>query len=83
MQWPGTELARSHLFDDVRQVVLERRMTLAARDYVGLLSTVSAYLELSAADRETVLRRILEVVPDRVDVVGDITLHLARLAGDA
>lgn len=82
MQWPGTELSRSDLFGDVRQVVLERRMTLTAHDYVGLLSTISAYLELPAAIRQGVLTSIRDVVPDHVDVVGDITLHLARLVGD-
>ena len=82
MQWPGTELTRSDLFDDVRQVVLVRRMTMTAHDYVGLLSTVSAYLELPAAARTVVLAAIRRALPCRVDVVGDITLHLARLAGD-
>jgi SAM-dependent methyltransferase len=78
MQWPGTELAASDLFTDVRQVVLERRTTVAADDYIGLLSTISAYLELTPTDRESALARIRDVLPERVDVVGDITLHLAR-----
>lgn len=77
-QWPGTELTSSELFTDVRQLVLERRETVARRDYLGLLSTVSAYLGLTATDRETVLGRIYDVLPEHVEVVGDITLHLAR-----
>jgi SAM-dependent methyltransferase len=80
MQWPGTELSASDLFTDVRQVELPRRTTVSARDYVGLLSTISAYLELAPADREAALVRIHEVLPERVAVVGDITLHLARRA---
>ncbi|MBD3925330.1 class I SAM-dependent methyltransferase [Nocardioides cavernae] len=82
MQWPGTELSRSELFTDVRQVELDRRTTVSALDYVGLLSTVSAYLELPPIDREAAFGRILAVLPPQVDVVGDITLHLARLASD-
>jgi hypothetical protein len=50
---------------------------------VGLLSTVSAYLGLDPAVRGTVMQRIHDVLPEQVDVVGDITLHLARLASDA
>ena len=55
LQWPSTELSTSGLFTDVTQVVLEQRTTVSARDYVGLLSTVSAYLELEPADREAAL----------------------------
>lgn len=79
-QWPGTELSECGLFTDVRQVELERRATVPARDYVGLLSTISAYLELAPNDRRAALARIHDVLPDRVDVASDITLHLARRA---
>jgi SAM-dependent methyltransferase len=79
VQWPGTELARSDLFTEVRHSGIERRATMSARDYVGHLSTISAYLELSDPVRERVLDRILTVLPDRVALVADITLHLARV----
>lgn len=79
MQWPGTELAQSDQFTDVRQSSIERRATVSARDYVGHLSTISAYLELPDPVREHVLGRILEVLPERVTLVADITLHLARV----
>jgi SAM-dependent methyltransferase len=80
IQWPGTELTRSDLFTDVRQSVIERRITMTARDYVGHLSTISAYLELPDADRQQVLNRIDQVLPQQVSVAADLTLHLARLA---
>ena len=80
MQWPGTELTRSDLFTDVRQSIIERRITMTARDYVGHLSTISAYLELPDSDRQQVLNRIAEVLPEQVSVAADLTLHLARLA---
>ncbi len=79
MQWPGTELSQSDRFTDVRQSSIERRMTASARDYVGHLSTVSAYLELPDPVREHVLGRILTVLPERMTLVADITLHLARV----
>jgi hypothetical protein len=78
MQWPGTELAASDLFVDVRQSAIERRTTMSASDYLGHLSTISAYLELPAPVREPVFRRIRRVLPERVAVAGDLTLHLAR-----
>ncbi len=83
LQWPGSELEASEWFGDVRQVLVERRSTVPAVDFVGLLSTVSAYLELDPDVRDTVLRRIHGVLPDRVAVAADITLHLARRVSDA
>jgi SAM-dependent methyltransferase len=79
MQWPGTELERSGLFTDVRQTVLMRRPTLSPDEYVGHLATVSAYLELEETERDEVLRRIHDALPERVAIVADLTLHLARL----
>lgn len=78
LQWPSTELAASELFTDVRQVVIEVRTTVPATDYVGLLSTVSAFLVLPPPDRQAALDQVLAALPEQVDVVGDIRLHLAR-----
>lgn len=78
MQWPGTELLDSPWFTDVRQSVIEQRTPMTAADYVGHLSTVSAYLQLPAPRRREVLGAILAVLPARVQMVGDIWLHLAR-----
>jgi SAM-dependent methyltransferase len=79
MQWPGTELLRSDVFTDVRQSTIERRTTMSALDYIGHLSTISAYLELPDPTRKQVLHQIHEVLPDQVTLVADLTLHLARL----
>jgi len=78
MQWPGTELRTSEHFTDVRQVVIERRLTVDGDGYVGQLSTVSAYLQLPAAQREEVFRRIAGVLPGTVELSADIIVHLAR-----
>ncbi len=78
LQWPSTELSASPLFTDVTQVVLEVRTTVPARDYVGLMSTVSAFLVLPPDTRQVALEQVLAALPDQVDVVGDIRLHLAR-----
>ncbi|MGR6318830.1 class I SAM-dependent methyltransferase [Micromonospora soli] len=78
MQWPGTELQRSGWFADVQQSVIERRWTMSARDYVGLLSTISAYLELPTWEQEQVYSRIMQVLPATVEIAADITVHLAR-----
>jgi SAM-dependent methyltransferase len=78
MQWPGTELQRSDWFTDVEQVVIPRRLTMSASDYVGHLSTISAYLELPAAAQEQVFSQIMQVLPETVDIVADIVAHLAR-----
>jgi SAM-dependent methyltransferase len=78
MQWPGTELQRSEWFTDVRQAVLRRRLAMSAEDYVGHLSTVSAYLGLPAAQQEQVYDRIRQVLPETVEINADIIAHLAR-----
>ncbi len=78
MQWPGTELRRSGWFADVRQSVIARRVTVSASDYVGHLSTVSAYLELPVPVREQVFRRIERVLPRTVELAADVIVHLAR-----
>ena len=67
MQWPGTELQRSEWFADVQQSVIERRLTMSARDYVGHLSTISAYLELPDSEQEQVYSRIMQVLPETVE----------------
>lgn len=78
MQWPGTELQRSELFRDVRQEVVERRLTVTALDYIGHLSTISAYLQLPEAVREQVYEAIAQVLPETVELDAEITVHLAR-----
>jgi SAM-dependent methyltransferase len=82
MQWPGTELQRSEWFADVRQFVIEQRLTMSARDYVGYLSTISAYLQLPARRREQAYGQIIQALPETVEVAADIIVHLARRPGD-
>lgn len=81
MQWPGTELQRSGLFTDVRQVKLERRLVQPASDYVDHLSTVSYYLQFPEPTRSEALAAILGALPDTVEIAADTTLHLARPVG--
>ncbi|NGO80987.1 class I SAM-dependent methyltransferase [Streptomyces sp. YC504] len=78
MQWPGTELQRSEWFGGVEQAVIERRLVMSARDYVGHLSTVSAYVVLPASEQEQVFSQIIQVLPETVEIAADITVHLAR-----
>lgn len=78
MQWPGTELQRSPLFLDVRQSAIERRLTMSAPDYLGYLSTVSAYLQLPPSTRQQAFDAIARVLPGTVEITADIIVHLAR-----
>ncbi|MFF4818317.1 class I SAM-dependent methyltransferase [Kitasatospora sp. NPDC001309] len=78
LQWPGTELQRSERFDQVQQLLLPRRLTIGPEEYLGHLSTVSAYLMLPEDARAEVFRRILAVLPERVGLDADITVHLAQ-----
>jgi SAM-dependent methyltransferase len=78
MQWPGTEMQRAQWFDDVAQYVIERRLTMSAFDFVGHLSTVSAYLVLPPHERALVFGRISRAIPPTVEIIADITVHLGR-----
>ncbi|MDQ2814871.1 MAG: class I SAM-dependent methyltransferase [Actinomycetota bacterium] len=78
MQWPGTELQASEFFTGVQQLVIERRLTMSARDYVGHLSTISAYLELPSPEQEQVYSLIMRVLPETVEIAADVLVHLAR-----
>ncbi|MGN6412653.1 hypothetical protein [Flexivirga sp.] len=78
MHWPATELVGDARFVDLRETVLEQRLTFARADWIGYLSTVSAYLVLSEEDRAAAFAAIGDVLPDAVDVHADVTLHLAR-----
>lgn len=80
MEWPGSELADDARFTDVRQESIPRGSTISADEYVGCLSTVSAYLMLAADVRDALLDRIRAVLPERVDIDAAVTLHLARRA---
>jgi SAM-dependent methyltransferase len=82
LRWPGTELVRSDLFEDVQQHVIERRERVPAAHYVGYLSTVSAYLQLPPTQRAEVLGRIVEALPEHVEVSSDLDVHLARRRPD-
>jgi SAM-dependent methyltransferase len=80
MQWPGTELLADDRFRDIRQSTLKRRERITAAGYLGLLSTISAYLVLPEETRRAAFASILRVLPAELEVDSDITLHLARLA---
>ncbi|MFF4168093.1 hypothetical protein [Streptomyces sp. NPDC001741] len=66
------------MFLDVQQAVVERRLTMSAPDYVGYLSTVSAYLQLPQSKRQQAYDAITRVLPQRVEIAADIIAHLAR-----
>ena len=78
MQWPGTELQQSEWFTDVQQKVIERRLTISAEDYIGHLSTISAYVMLDPTTRAQVFHQTLKALPKTVELNTQIDIHLAR-----
>ncbi len=54
-------MAASALFTDVNQVVTERRVSVAADEFIVHLSTISAYLILPTGQRTEVLSAIRSV----------------------
>ena len=51
---------------------------MPAADYVGYLSTVSAYLVMNEHHQRAAFAAITDVLPDRVGVTADLHLDLAR-----
>jgi hypothetical protein len=51
---------------------------MSAHDYIGQLSTVSAYVMLQPADRDEVFRRTLQALPETVELNAEVHVHLAR-----
>jgi trans-aconitate methyltransferase len=71
-------LTASGLFADIENHVIERETLLPQREYVGYLSTVSAYLQLSLDDRQAVLRRVADVLPEQVRIDVGVGMTLGR-----
>lgn len=78
MKWPGTELQKSELFTDVRQILVERRMMRSKQDYLGHLSTVSAYIQLPEPVRQQAYDAIAQVLPETVEINADVIANFAR-----
>lgn len=72
------ELRSSGKFAEVVHVLLDRRMVLPKREYVGYLTTLPPFLLLTTEQRQDLLRGVVEVVPDQVPVDLTVGLHLAR-----
>lgn len=78
MRWPATELLADARFTGVTEEVIARPLRLRKDEWLGYLSTVSAYLVMSADDRAAALNALAGVLPDRVELRADVAVHLAR-----
>jgi SAM-dependent methyltransferase len=76
--WSIEEMAAADGFTDVERRDLPSVATATAADFVGRLSTVSAYLMLGPRERAEALRKVRSVLPDRVAIDSTVQLSLAR-----
>lgn len=73
-------LAVHVILDNLWQTWMTARLWPATRwSDTGHLSTVAAYLQRPQPVRRQALDPILDVLPARVEMVGDLRLHLARM----
>jgi len=63
---------------DVEEHHLTRHLVMPPREFVGYLSTTGAFADLSAEQRQEVLRRTAETLPAQVRVEASVNLLLAR-----
>ncbi len=78
LRWPGSDMLQVPELTDVTETVLPRRRTVDADDFVAYLATVSVFVTLPAERRTAVLGSIRSALPDQIEVVQDLTVHLAR-----
>jgi SAM-dependent methyltransferase len=78
--WPAGELVESGLFVDVEQHVIDRHVLVDSEEFIGYLSTVSAYLQLPPPEHREVLRRIANVLPAELRLDASVRLAVARRA---
>lgn len=76
--WSIEEMAAADGFTDVEQHDLPSVATTTAADFVGRLSTVSAYLMLGPRERAEALRQVRAVLPGQVEIDNTLQLSLAR-----
>lgn len=76
--WPTQEMEDSGFFTDVEEHHLPRKVVVPKREYIGYLSTLSAYLVLEPVERVDVLRLVEEVVPAQVGLDLSVAMHLGR-----
>jgi len=77
---PLEGLEQSGRFSEVTEEVLPRHLLVPQHEFVGYLSTVSAYLLLPLALRQRALVTIAEALPEQVRLDVTVHLHLARRA---
>ncbi|HEU5265063.1 MAG TPA: class I SAM-dependent methyltransferase [Jatrophihabitans sp.] len=76
--WTIDDMAGVDGLTDVTEQMLPGVATTAAAEFVGRLSTVSAYLALEPEHRAELLRQVRAVLPDHVDVDTTVQLTLGR-----
>ena len=76
--WSIEEMAAADGFADVEQRDLPSITTTTATDFVGRLSTVSAYLMLGPEERAEAMSQVRAVLPDQVEIDNTLQLSLAR-----
>ena len=77
-RWPTREMRECGWFEDIQVHDVSRIVTVPVQEYIGYLSTLSAYLVLEPPVRQDVLHRITAVVPDQVRLDLSVGLHLGR-----
>jgi hypothetical protein len=66
------------VFGDVETHDVAREVVVTQKEYVGHLSTISAYLRLPLEEQQDVLRAVAELVPAQVRLDASVALQLAR-----
>jgi SAM-dependent methyltransferase len=76
--WRTEDIEGSGLFAGVESHELAREVVVSQKEYVGHLSTISAFLRLDLEDRQDVLRKVSALIPAQVRLDASVSLQLAR-----
>jgi trans-aconitate methyltransferase len=78
VEWWTEDIEGSGLFVGTESRDVEREVVVSQKEYVGHLTTISAFLGLAIEDQADVLRTVAELVPGQVRLDASVTLQLAR-----
>lgn len=76
--WPANEIAEDPRFGAIEEHTIPRRLQFSRDDFIGHIGTQSRFLIIEPEQRKLIFERVRSVMPDTIEFVSDLVLHLAR-----
>jgi SAM-dependent methyltransferase len=76
--WPANEIAEDDRFEAIEEHTIPRRLQFSRDDFIGHIGTQSRFLVIEPEQRKSIFERVRSAMPDTIEFVSDLVLHLAR-----